>query len=127
MITKMKLKKGDMVIVNTGSEKGKKGKILSVDRKTGKVLVEGINVRTKHVKPTKQGQESGIIKRECPINISKVSFYCDKCDKGVRLGIKVAEDGTKTRKDESYGKRYLEGRYGADPYLRKMIDWEDNV
>ena len=57
MITKMKLKKGDMVVVNTGSEKGKKGKILSVDRKTGKVLVEGINVRTKHVKPTKQGQE----------------------------------------------------------------------
>lgn len=64
MITKMKLKKDDMVVVNTGSEKGKKGKILSVDRKTGKVLVEGINVRTKHVKPTKQGQESGIIKRE---------------------------------------------------------------
>lgn len=97
MIAKMKLKKGDMVIVNTGAEKGKKGKILNVDRKTGKVLVEGINVRTKHVKPTKQGQESGIIKRECPINVSKVSFYCDKCDKGVRLGIKVAEDGTKTR------------------------------
>lgn len=97
MITKMKLKKGDMVIVNTGSEKGKKGKILSVDRKSGKVLVEGINVRTKHVKPTKQGQESGIIKRECPINVSKVSFYCDKCEKGVRIGIKVAEDGTKAR------------------------------
>lgn len=93
----MKLKKGDMVIVNTGSEKGKKGKILSVDKKDAKVLVSGINVRTKHVKAKKQGQESGIIKRECPIDVSKVSFYCDKCEKGVKLGIKIAEDGTKSR------------------------------
>ena len=97
MLTKMRLKKGDTVIVNTGAEKGKKGTILDIDRKTGKVTVKDINVRTKHVKPTKQGQESGIIKRECPINISKVSFYCDKCEKGVRLGVKVNEDGTKTR------------------------------
>lgn len=97
MVTKMKLKKGDIVIVNSGSEKSKKGKILKVDTKAGKVLVQGINVRTKHVKPTKQGQESGIIKRESPINISKVNFYCDKCEKGVKLGIKIAEDGTKTR------------------------------
>lgn len=97
MLTKMKLKKGDVVIVNSGSEKGKKGEILSVSRKDGKVIVKGINVRTMHVKAKKQGQESGIIKREAPINVSKVNFYCDKCDKGVRLGIKVAEDGTKQR------------------------------
>ncbi len=96
MITKMKLKKRVMVVVNTGSEKGKKGKILSVDRKTGKVLVEGINVRTKHVNLAKTEVKSQY-KRECPINVSKVSFYCDKCDKGVRLGMKFAEDGTKTR------------------------------
>lgn len=97
MLTKMKLKKGDIVIVNSGSEKGKKGEILNVSRKDGKVIVKGINVRTMHVKARKQGQESGIIKREAPINVSKVNFYCDKCDKGVRLGIKVAEDGTKQR------------------------------
>ena len=97
MISKLKLKKGDTVIVNTGSEKGKKGEIIKVDRKNGKVLVKGINVRTMHVKAKKQGQESGIIKRECPINASKVSFYCDKCEKGVRLGIKVLEDGAKQR------------------------------
>ncbi len=97
MIAKMKLKKGDMVIVNTGSEKGKKGEILTVSPKTGKVIVKGVNERTKHVKARKQGQESGIIKRECPIDVSKVSFYCDKCEKGVKLGINIAEDGTKTR------------------------------
>lgn len=97
MVAKIKLKKGDTVIVNSGSEKGKKGEILSVDRKHGKVIVKGINIRTMHVKAKKQGQESGIIKKEGPINVSKVNFYCDKCEKGVKLGIKVAEDGTKTR------------------------------
>jgi large subunit ribosomal protein L24 len=97
MLAKTKLKKGDMVIVNSGTEKGKKGTILSVLKSDQKVLVQGINIRTKHVKPRKQGQESGIIKRECPISISKVSFYCDKCEKGVKLGIKIQEDGKKVR------------------------------
>ena len=97
MVAKIKLKKGDTVIVNSGSEKGKKGEILSVDRKNGKVIVKGVNVRTMHVKARRQGQESGIIKKEAAIDVSKVNYYCDKCDKGVRLGIKVAEDGTKTR------------------------------
>ena len=92
MLTKMKLKKGDTVIVNTGAEKGKKGTILDIDRKTG-----DINVRTKHVKARKQGQESGIIKVEGPIYASKVSYFCEKCGKGVRLGVKVNEDGTKSR------------------------------
>lgn len=97
MIAKTKLRKGDTVIVNIGAEKGKKGKIISVLPKEQKIVVEGINIRTMHVKAKKQGQESGIIKKEHPIAISKVSFYCDKCEKGVRLGIKVAEDGTKSR------------------------------
>ncbi len=97
MIAKMKLRKGDMVVINSGSEKGKKGEIIAVSKKEGKVIVKGINIRTKHVKAKKQGQESGIIKRECPIDASKVSYYCDKCGKGVKLGIKVAEDGTKSR------------------------------
>lgn len=97
MLTKTKLRKGDTVIVNTGSEKGKKGTILDIDKKSGKVTVKDINVRTKHVKARKQGQESGIMKVESPMNISKVNFYCEKCEKGVRLGVKVNEDGTKSR------------------------------
>ena len=96
-MSKMKLRKGDMVIVNSGTEKGKKGEIIKVDLKNSKVLVKGINVRTMHVKARKQGQESGIIKREAPINVSKVNFYCEKCGKGVKLGIKVSEDGSKSR------------------------------
>lgn len=97
MITKIKLKKEDMVIVNSGTEKGKKGKILAVNKKDKKVLVQGVNIRTKHVKPRKAGQESGIIKKESPIDVSKVNFFCEKCGKGVRVGINVLEDGTKTR------------------------------
>lgn len=96
-MTKMKLKKGDMVIVNSGTEKGKKGKILEISLKDESVLVEGINVRTIHAKARKQGQESGILKREKPIHASKVNYYCEKCDKGVKLGIKVETDGKKTR------------------------------
>ncbi|MEG1989915.1 MAG: 50S ribosomal protein L24 [Terrisporobacter sp.] len=96
-MTKMKLRKGDTVIVNNGTEKGKKGKILEVSVKDNLVLVEGINIRTIHAKAKKQGQESGIIKREKPINASKVNYYCEKCEKGVRLGIKVEADGKKTR------------------------------
>ncbi len=93
----MKLRKGDMVIVNSGTEKGKKGKILEISLKDESVLVEGINVRTIHAKAKKQGQESGILKREKPVHASKVNYYCEKCDKGVKLGIKVETDGKKTR------------------------------
>lgn len=96
-MTKMKLRKGDMVIVNSGTEKGKKGKILEISLKDESVLVEGINVRTIHAKAKKQGQESGILKREKPVHASKVNYYCEKCDKGVKLGIKVETDGKKTR------------------------------
>lgn len=94
--SKIKLRVNDTVIVNTGVDKGKKGKILKVLRADNKVIVQGVNVRTKHVKPRKQGQESGILKVESPINISKVSYYCAKCEKGVKLGIKVV-DGKRVR------------------------------
>ena len=97
MLAKIKLRKGDTVIVNTGAEKGKKGTILDIDRKTCKVTVKGVNVRTKHVKARAQGQESGRIEVERPIHASKVNYFCDKCGKGVRLGTKVNEDGTKSR------------------------------
>ena len=93
---KIKLNVDDTVIVNSGVDKGKKGKILKVLRETNKVIVQGVKVSTKHVKPRKQGQESGILKVETPIHISKVNYYCPKCEKGVKLGVKVV-DGKKVR------------------------------
>lgn len=97
MITKMKLKKGDTVVINSGVEKGKKGKVLETSLSDNKVIVEGINIRTRHVKAKKQGQESGIIKREAPINASKANVFCAKCEKGVKVGYKFLENGDKVR------------------------------
>ena len=92
----MKIKKDDKVIVLSGKDKGKQGKVLSADPKAMKVVVEGVNVATKHQKPMKQGQDGGIIKVETPIYVSKVQLVCPKCGKGTRVGHKIA-DGKKVR------------------------------
>lgn len=91
------VKKGDTVMVNSGADKGKKGKVLKSMPAENKVVVEGVNVRTKHVKPRKQGEAGGIIKAEVAINASKVNVYCDKCKKGVRVKHAEKKDGTKIR------------------------------
>ena len=92
----MNIKRDDTVIVLSGKDKGKQGKVLIADPKAAKVVVEGVNVATKHQKPRKQGEEGGIIKVETPIYVSKVALYCGKCGKGVRAGYKFV-DGKKVR------------------------------
>ena len=92
----MNVKKGDTVIVLSGKDKGKEGKILSADPKALKVTVEGVNVATKHQKPRKQGQDGGIIKVETPIYASKVMLVCPKCGKATRVAHKIT-DGKKSR------------------------------
>ena len=94
--SKVKIRVGDTVIVNSGVEKGKKGKVLKVLRADNKIVAQGINVRTKHVKARRQGEEAGIIKVESPINISKVNYFCEKCGKGVKLGT-IVKDTKKIR------------------------------
>ena len=93
---KIKLRVDDTVIVNSGVDAGKKGKILKVLRADNKVIVQGVNVRTKHTKPRRQGETGGIVKVESPIHVSKVNYYCEKCGKGVKLGVQV-KDGKKVR------------------------------
>lgn len=93
----MNIKKDDKVVVLSGKDKGKQGKVLTADPKGLKVVVEGVNVATKHIKAQKQGQEGGIIKSENPIYVSKVALVCPKCGKGTRVGHKVGEDGKKVR------------------------------
>ena len=90
------VKTGDTAVVLSGKEKGKRGKILSVNPKKGMVVIEGVNMIKCHTKPRRQGETGGIVKRETPIRACKVALYCDKCGKGVRVGYKV-EDGKKTR------------------------------
>ena len=92
----MNIKKDDKVIVLSGKDKGKQGKVLSADPKAMKVVVEGVNVATKHQKPMKQGQDGGIIKVETPIYACKVQVVCPKCGKATRVAHK-AENGKNVR------------------------------
>ena len=88
----MNVKKGDTVIVLSGKDKGKQGKVLGTVPKSTKIVAEGINMVTCHVKPRRQGEEGGIVKRETPIRSCKVALFCEKCNKGVRVGYKMDGD-----------------------------------
>ncbi|MGE4352711.1 MAG: 50S ribosomal protein L24 [Oscillospiraceae bacterium] len=81
----MNIRKDDTIIVLSGKDKGKKGKVRSADPKAGKVVVEGVNVASRHRKPRKQGEEGGILKVETPIYASKVMVVCPKCGKPTRV------------------------------------------
>ena len=92
----MNIKRDDKVVVLSGKDKGKQGKVIKADPQAMKVIVEGVNVATKHQKPRKQGEEGGIFKIETPIYASKVQLVCPKCGKATRVAHKIT-DGKKTR------------------------------
>ena len=92
----MHIKKGDTVVVLSGDDKGAEGEVLAVSPEEGKVLVKGVNIIHKHVKPRRQGETGGVIDAEGAIYASKVALFCDKCGKGVRSKIEVV-DGKKIR------------------------------
>ena len=102
---KLAIRKDDTVVINSGDDKGKKGKVLEVSPGEGKIIVEGVNLVTKHVKPRRQGQEGGIIKTEGAFYASKANVYCAKCDKGVRVAHKTLDDGKKVRVCAKCGKK----------------------
>lgn len=89
----MNVKKDDVVVVLSGKDKGKEGKVMSANPKSGKVIVEGVNMASRHQKPRKQGEEGGIIKRETPIYACKVMHICPKCKKPTRPAYNVTEGG----------------------------------
>lgn len=97
MSNKMHIKVNDTVMIISGKDKGKKGKVLEVSHKEGKVIVEKRNIVTKHVKARKPNDPSGIIKAESAIYACKVMPICPKCGKPTRVGYKVYEDGKKDR------------------------------
>lgn len=94
---KLLLKKGDVVQIISGKDKGNTGEILSIDRYRERVVVKGINMVTKHVKPRQAGQEGKIERFEAPIHYSNVLMYCKKSGKGERLKVQINDDGSKTR------------------------------
>lgn len=97
MVSKVHVKKGDRVVVLNGKDKSKKGKVLEVFPATGKVIVEGVNITSKHKKPRSRTQQGGIIKGESPIDSSKVMLFCPRCSQPSRTGKKVLDNGQKAR------------------------------
>ena len=96
MMNKMSIKKDDTVVVITGKDKGQRGKVLKVIPKEGKVVVEKINMVSRHTRPRKQGEEGGIIQKEAPLYACKVMRVSPKCDKPTRAASKIV-DGKKVR------------------------------
>ena len=91
-MNKIHVKTGDEVQIISGKDKGKSGKVLEVSPSEGKVIVEGLNMVTKHVKPRQQGQPGGIVKAEGALYASKVMPVCPKCKKPVRVGHEIKND-----------------------------------
>ncbi len=99
------IKKNDNVTVISGTNQGQSGKVLHVDRKKGRVVVEGINKKKKFVRPSQEYPKGGVISLEYPIHISNVQYFCDKCKIGVRIGIETKND-RKVRVCKKCGKSF---------------------
>lgn len=93
----MRIKKGDTVLIISGKEKGREGKVLKVFPKEEQVLVEGINLKKRHRRPRRAGEKGSIVNLPRPLALSKVMPHCPHCGKGVRVGFKVRPDGSKFR------------------------------
>lgn len=89
---KTRIKKNDTVKVINGNSKGTVGKVLFIDRKKGKVIVEGVNIIHRHTRPTQKKPQSGIIRREAPINVSNVQLICPKTNEPTRIGMEIVTD-----------------------------------
>lgn len=93
----MKIKKEDTVLVIVGKDKGKKGKVRQIMPKDNVLVIEGVNIIKRHMKPRGQARQAGIIEREAPVQISNVMLICPKCNKPVRIQSKILEDGKRVR------------------------------
>jgi len=92
-----KIKKDDKVIVIAGKDKGKIGTVLKVDKERQRVVVEKVNMVKKHLRPSAEAPQGGIVEKEAPIHISNVMLICTKCSQPTRVGKKILEDGRKVR------------------------------
>jgi len=97
MLKKLHVRKGDLVEIISGKDKGKRGKVLAAMPKEGKIVVENVNMLTKHQKPRGMEQPGGIIHQEGPIYASKAMLVCNKCNKKTRISHKLLDDGSKVR------------------------------
>ncbi len=99
----IKIRKGDMVQVIAGDDKGKTGRVLSVDAEKMRVVVEKVNFVKRHTKPRRQGVQGGILEKEAPLHISNVQLLDPKVGRGARVGVRVLPDGTRERVSRASG------------------------
>ncbi len=92
-----KIKKNDLVMVVTGRDRGKTGKVMRVLPESSRVIIERLNVVKRHSKPRGAASPGGIVEKEAPIDISNIMFFCERCNAPVRVGCKLSGDGSKTR------------------------------
>ena len=97
MQKKLHIKKGDMVIVNTGEDKGKQGRVLEVIREKNRAIVEGANMISKHTRPTTENPQGGIVKKEAAMHISNLMVVCPETGEATRIGRKKDEKGKAVR------------------------------
>lgn len=93
----VKIRKDDKVKITAGRDRGKIGKVLKIDRKADRVLVENINMVKRHTRPTAQNRQGGIVERESPVRLANVMLMCDKCMAPIRVKMQNLEDGKKVR------------------------------
>lgn len=103
MQKKLHIKKGDTVVVITGNDKGQKGRVLEVIRKTNRAIVEGVNMIKKHTKPNAETPQGGIIEKEAPVHISNLMLVDPKSGEGTRIGRKLNDDGKLVRISKKSG------------------------
>lgn len=93
----MQIKKNDTVLVTTGKEKGKRGRVIAVYPKENRLLIEKLNMIKRHTKPTQQLRQGGIVEKEAPISAANVKLVCAKCDKPTSIVRKAQSDGSRVR------------------------------
>ncbi len=98
-----RIRRGDVVQVIAGDDKGKTGRVLSVQRDRNRVVVEKVNMVRRHTKARRQGQQGGILEKEAPIHLSNVLLYDDKAGRGARVGVRRLPDGSRERVSKASG------------------------
>lgn len=91
------IRRDDKVAVIAGKERGKTGKVIHVYPQSGRILISGLNMAKRHIRPNRDMPQGGIVEKECPVPISNVMLYCNKCSRGVRVGVKRLPDNTRMR------------------------------
>ena len=99
----IRIRKGDIVQVIAGDDKGKSGRVLAVDEEKQRVVVEKVNFVKRHTKARRQGQQGGILEKEAPLHVSNVMLYDPKAERGTRIGMRTLPDGTRERISRATG------------------------